>query len=151
MLKLQKNNSENKSKLNINFELFLNYLCSCKSIIENQKNNFQFNYNFKLYFEFTKNLSDGNIYNINVEYNIQEHPFYKLDIGASDENILLKKYNELEGLLSLMKRLNFQLDIENDKLRETSLKSTALYSKIYDTISNSSILKMKSKKFLLLM
>ena len=140
MLKLQEksNESKNKSKLNINFELFLNYISVCKNIIENQTNNFQFDYNFKLYLEFTKILSTDNIYNINVHYNVQEHPFYKLDIGASDENILLKKYNELEGLLSLMKRLNFQLDIENSKLRETSLKSTALYSKIYDTISNSS-------------
>ena len=129
MLKLQKNNGENKSKLNINFELFLNYLCSCKSIIENQKNNFQFNYNFKLYLEFTKNLSESNIYNINVEYNVQEHPFYKLDIGTSDENILIKKYNELEGLFSLLKRINFQIDLENDKFKETLLKTAVFCSK----------------------
>ena len=130
MKNLMDNNSEyeNKTKLNINFKLFLNYIYICKGIIENQINNFQFKYNFKLYFEFDKKLSDDNIYNINVDYIIQDHPFYKLDIGASDKNILLKKYNELEGLLSLMKRLNFQIDLENDKLEETLYKSTLLCS-----------------------
>ena len=132
MLNILENNNEyeNRSKLNINFKLLLNYICLCKGIIENQVNNYQFEYNFKLYFEFTKNPSTDNIYNINAEYNVQGHPFYKLDIGTSDENILLKKYNELEGLHTLMKRLNFQLDLANDKLEETLYKSTLLCSKI---------------------
>ena len=139
MIKLQKNNNEydNKSKLNVNFELFLNYLYTCKSIIENQKNNFQFNYNFKLFFEFINKSSNDNIFNINVEYNVQEHPFYKLDVGTSDENILIKKYNELEGLLSLLKRINFQLDLENDKFKETLLKSTVFKTKIIESIDTS--------------
>ena len=139
MINLLENNSEykNKSKLNINYQLFLNYVFICKGIIENQINNFQFKYNFKLYFKFTKIPSIDNIYDINVEYTVQEHPFYKLDIGTSDENILLKKYNELEGLLSLMKRLNFQLDFENDKLEETLYKSTLLCSKISGVLNTS--------------
>ena len=141
MLKYQEKNSEyeNKTILNINFNLFLNYLSSCKYIIENQINNFQFNYDFKLYIESKKNLLKNNdyIYSINVEYKIKEHPFYKIDVGAIDKNILLKKYKELNGLISLMKKLNFDFDLENNKLDKTSLKTAFLSPKKLDIIYTS--------------
>jgi hypothetical protein len=136
MMKHQEKNSENENKLelNINFNLFINYLCFCKNVIESQINNFQFDYNFKLYIELKKNLSNNtnNIYNINAEYKIQDHPFYKTNIDSIEQNILLKKDNELDGLKSLMKRLNFDFDSEKSEL----YKTTALYSKMTEMIPN---------------
>ena len=137
MMKLQEKNSENENKLelNINFNLYLNYICSCKNVIETQINKFQFDYNFKLYIELKKILSNNtnNIFNINAEYKIQDHPFYKIDINSIEENILLKKNNELDGLNSLMRRINFDFDSE----KSTLYKSTALYSKITEMLQNS--------------
>jgi hypothetical protein len=75
----------------------------------------------------------NNIFNINAEYKIQDHPFYKIDINSTEENILLKKYNELDGLNSLMRRINFDFDSEKSSL----YKSTDLCSKITEMLQNS--------------
>ena len=111
MKKLQDKNIESDNTLNKNFKLFLNILSMFKNIIENQKNSLQFNFNFKLFFDFKKestNDNKNNIYNITVEYSIKEHPFCQIDTKLSDENILIKNPNEFKGLISLISKLNYQ-------------------------------------------
>ena len=118
MKKLQENKAEYSYSINFNFNLFLNCLYTMKMIIENQINNFQFEYTFKLYFVFKKKLinNKNDIYNIDVDYSVKEHPFYKIDVKASDENILIKKYEEFKGLFSLLSKLNYQ---NNNQISET--------------------------------
>ena len=119
MKKLQENNAEYGYSINLNFNLFLNCLYTMKMIIENQINNFQFEYTFKLFFVFKKKIINNNkndIYNIDVDYSVKEHPFYKIDLKSSDENILIKNYQEFKGLFSLLNKLNFQ---NNNQISET--------------------------------
>ena len=148
MVKLyDKNNEyENKLELNINYLLFLNILNSFKNIIESQISIFEFNYNFKLIFEFTNsNIKNNNIYVLNVTYTVSDHPFYKMPLKSSDENILEKKENELVGFNFLMNKLN----LEEDK-NETSTKiQTKIYSSITQELSSidvSSIVEKNNKK-----
>ena len=149
MMKLyDKNNEyENKLELNINYLLFLNSLNSFKNIIENQTSIFEFNYNFKLVFEFTNsNIKNNNIYALNVSYTVSEHPFFKLDLKSSDENILEKKEDELVGFNFLLSKLNF----EEDKNQTETKIQTKIYSSIAQELSNidvdSLILENNTKK-----
>ena len=119
MKKLQEKNMDFNNIINLNFNRYLNCIHMFKNIIENLKNNYQFKYNFKLYFNFKKQIMNNiinNIYNINVEYSVQEHPFYKTDMISSDENILIKKPNEFNGLISLMSKLNLE---KNNEINDT--------------------------------
>ena len=112
MKKLQEKNLDINNIVNLNFTRYLNCIYMFKNIIESLKNNYQFNYSFKLYFDFKKQIMNSNInniYNINVEYSVQEHPFYKTEIKSSDDNILIKKPNEFKGLFSLMTKTNFEI------------------------------------------
>ena len=131
--KLQEKNIEYDNTLNKNFKLFLNYLSMFKNIIENQKNNLEFNFNFKLFFDFKNKLTNdnkNNIYNISVEYSIKEHPFCQIDTKLSDDNILTKNPNEFEGLISLISKLNYQ----NTNEISASIKSIS-----FDIDSNYSV------------
>ena len=111
MMKLYDKNdkNENKSELNMNYFLFLNLLNTYTILIENHISLFEFDYNFKLILEFQNtNIKNNNIYDIKVIYIIREHPFFKTDFKSLDENVLIKKKEELEGFFSLMSKLNFQ-------------------------------------------
>ena len=117
---------EIKSELNENFMLFLNCISSFKNIIENQISQYKFDYNFKLNLEFintNNNKSANNIYNIQVIYTVQEHNlFLGTEQTATDNDILVKKLSDLEGLESLMNQLKFK---NNDQLNTNELLSSA--------------------------
>jgi len=117
---------ETKSELNDNFLLYLNWISSIKNIIENQIGLYGFdNYNFKLNLEFINTYNNNitnNIYNIKVIYTVQDHSFFLgTEKTATDDNILVKKLNELKGFESLMVQLNFK---NNDKLNSNELLSS---------------------------
>ena len=143
MIKLYDNSNEYEKKLelNLNYFLLLNLLSTYKNIIENQVNIFQFDYNFKLIFEFiNENIKkDKVIYDLKVEYIVSEHPFFKTRLKSSDENILEKKNEELEGFISLMSKLNFQSSqktrISTKISSNTGLELSNIYSSslLYDT------------------
>ena len=124
---LEKNSEyETKSELNENFMLYLNWISSLKNIIENQISLYEFSdYNFKLNLEFINTYNNNitnNIYNIKVIYTVKEHSFFLgTEKTATDENILVKKLNDLKGFESLMNQLNFK---NNDKLYSNELLSS---------------------------
>ena len=107
MIKIQDINNDNK--LELNYILYINYLCLIKNIIENQTSEFQFDYNFRMIFEFqnTENKND-NISIINVKYKLDKHPFLKIDTEYSDNNILGKKLNEFIGFISFLNAINLK-------------------------------------------
>ena len=117
----EKNDIENKSELNINYVLFLNTLNTYKSIIERKTSIFKFDYYFKIVIEFTNsNIKNNNIYTLNAAYSVIEHPFLTTTLNSSDNNILEKKENELEGFISLIYKLNLQTITDQLSINETT-------------------------------
>ena len=132
MLKLydEKNEYGNKSELNTNYLLFINTLNKYKSIIENTTSIFEFDYNFKLIFEFkNNNTKNNNLYFLNVTYSVTEHPFFKYILNSSDDNILEKKETELEGFNTLISKLNLKPKTNIISAEETTKISSKIGQK----------------------
>ena len=130
---LEIKNGENISELNENYFLYLNCINNYQKIIENNISDYQFNHNFKLYFKFQKSKTLDKTFNLNVEYNISDYPFLEIYTKYSDENILSKKPDELEGFNSLMDRLR----LRNYQKFESSLdKPTFVATKMFQKNMN---------------
>ena len=117
----EKNDFENESELNINYDLFFNTLNIYKSIIEKKISIFKFDYNFKIIIELTNtNTKNNNIYSLNATYSVIEHPFLTTILNSSDNDILGKKESELEGFNSLIYKLNLQTITDQLSFNETT-------------------------------
>ena len=139
-------NFETNKELNINYIVFMNCLYTFKDMIGNQISAFLFDYNFKILMEFhNTNEKDNGVYVINVKYKISEHPFFKLDMESSDENILGKKSYEFEGFKSFMKKLNFTFKDNRDL---TSTKAYTFFKSINENQLNNENNNTKIIKFM---
>ena len=117
----EKNDFENESELNINYDLFFNTLNIYKSIIEKKISIFKFDYNFKIIIELTNTITkNNNIYSLNATYSVIEHPFLTTILNSSDNDILGKKESELEGFNSLIYKLNLQTITDQLSFNETT-------------------------------
>ena len=140
----KKNNGypDNNIRLNNNFSFFIEFLENFENIIIYQINDIEVNNNFNLHLQFeTKEDSFNNdsIYKMNIKYYIKDHQIYKESLMCEDENILLKKNDELKGFYSLMKKIDLKRDFSINSSRMTSASSA-----ISSCITNNSSLNFYS-------